>query len=67
MSKIELVGYLNEQGQLEFAFELPEGFPPGEVRITVEPLGPAESDSEGQVTLSGVLDAPPDGISKSED
>jgi len=73
MSKIELIGYINDQGQLEFTFELPAGFPPGEVRITVEPIGPKShkprkaGSAKGQITMSDDFDEPLDNFPDSMD
>jgi len=36
MSVIEILGHINENGQLEF--DLPDNLPPGDVRITIEPF-----------------------------
>jgi hypothetical protein len=42
MTAIEVIGRVNEQGQLEF--DQPANLPPGEVRITIEPIS-AEEDA----------------------
>ncbi|HLY28540.1 MAG TPA: DUF2281 domain-containing protein [Aggregatilineales bacterium] len=66
MSKIELIGYLNKQGQLEFTFELPAGFPPGEVRIVVAPTDTDTDQSheagsaKGQISMRDDFDEPLD-------
>ncbi|MCC7449389.1 MAG: hypothetical protein IT324_18365 [Anaerolineae bacterium] len=36
MSVIEILGHINENGQLEF--DLPDNLPAGDVRITIEPF-----------------------------
>jgi hypothetical protein len=40
MTAIELIGRVNERGQLEF--EQPANLPPGEVRIIIEPISAEE-------------------------
>jgi hypothetical protein len=43
MTAIEILGRVNEEGQLEF--EQPARLPPGEVRITIEPFDIAADEA----------------------
>ncbi len=58
MSVIELRGHVNERGELEF--EPPAHLPPGDVRITIEPIGPDElpydDDPEWNASFAASLD-----------
>jgi hypothetical protein len=44
MTAIEVIGRVNEQGQLEF--DQPANLPPGEVRIIIEPINVEEDAAD---------------------
>ena len=44
MTVIEIIGRINERGELEF--EPPANLPPGEVRITIEPISPEDEEAD---------------------
>ncbi len=44
MTAIEVIGRVNEHGQLEF--DQPANLPPGEVRIIIEPISPEEDAAD---------------------
>ena len=57
MSIIEVIGHVNEHGQLEF--EPPTHLPPGEVRIIIETIDP-EAEAEDDARWDEQFAASPD-------